>query len=86
VGESIKNDGTTERIGKKDMKFINTEKLWQLHELEQTYLKLGRGVVNEARYIRQPKYKAREMGRASGFFACAHMIDDIIARNDRGIK
>jgi hypothetical protein len=68
------------------MEFPTTERFWHLYELEQAFLQLGRSITEEARYMQSHGYKCREMGRASGFFACATMIGDKINRLDRSIK
>ena len=68
------------------MKFPTTEIFWHLHELEQYFLQLGRGVAKEIRYIQVRDYKCREIGRASGFNVCARTLGDRINRLDRSIK
>lgn len=67
------------------MRFTTTEKFWQLYELEQSFLQLGRSVTEETKYIQDHSYKCREMGRASGFFACAATISNKIDRLDKSI-
>lgn len=52
----------------------------KLCELEQQLLNLGKGVNEELRYITHPVVRAREAGRATGFFASAHMISEQIEK------
>ena len=60
--------------------FITTNLLLTLHELEQQFTSLGRGVVEQSRFILNRSGMCREMGRASGFFASAQMVADQIKK------
>jgi hypothetical protein len=57
--------------------FPKAELLLHLHELEQQFLKLGLGVMEESKFS-HGDFHAREMGRAHGFFVAAHLISDEI--------
>jgi len=65
------------------MKFPNAEMLLKLYELEQQFLKLGRGVLEEEKFQQKSDFKCREMGRAAGFFAAAHIMTEQISRIGR---
>jgi hypothetical protein len=58
--------------------FPTAEKLLLLFELEDQFKKMADGIIAESKYIHSEHsgIKAREMGRASGFYAAAHMIAD----------
>jgi len=64
-------------------KFPSANLLLALHELEQQFLQLGKGIVEEQRFAQKDRYLCREMGRASGFFASANMIAEQMKRIGR---
>jgi hypothetical protein len=66
------------------MKFPNTDRFLQLHELEQSFRSSVVSINKDATYIRS-NYKYREVGRAWGFFTCAEAIKSLIERNDKSI-
>lgn len=67
------------------MKFPMAELLWNLHIIGEAFRNAGRGIIASERCHPDSSFKCREMGRASGFHACATMVDEMIARLDRTI-
>jgi hypothetical protein len=61
-------------------KFPTANLLLAFHELEQRLLNLGRGVIEQQRFILNKEGKCREMGRAAGFFASAGTITELIKK------
>lgn len=62
--------------------FPNAELIFALHQIEQRLLQFANGIMEETRFI--PKnLRSRDMGRAHGFLASAHIITDRINRIDK---
>lgn len=67
-------------------KFPAAELVWHLHIIGESFRNFGSSIVASERWHPDTKFKCREMGRASGFSACAVMIDEAISRLDRDIS
>jgi hypothetical protein len=68
---------------RRKMKFPSAELLFSLHEIEQELKRLGKRGVQEGKFVRNRAARSREMGRAAGLFAAAHMLTDKIKRIGR---
>lgn len=67
------------------MKFPNTERFWQLHELENNYRSLSASASLKAKWFSDKKAMAVEMARSRAFWGAANLVADLINKNDRRI-
>jgi len=67
------------------MKFPTADLLFALCEVEDQFLKLSQGVVDENKYTQPFTWKCREMGRAHGLLVAAHLIAERIEKIDKQI-
>ena len=66
-------------------RFQAAELIWHLHLMGEAFRNAGNGIIASERFHPDSKFRCREMGRASGFYACATMVDEMINRLDRSI-